>query len=194
VFGVTAVTAIAWPFYGFIGLFPLEVLRLMFGPQWAQSSPLVPLFCLAGAFSATISLIPTLMLAAGHSRLVAMADLLYQPVKAIALSMVVYCELRPFAIAFLLLAIASVPYFFAFKQVCLPNDLNAITRSCKKLIAHFLSQCPAIGITSLFRAVFVSMCGTRDDVDAQTAIDAICWCSHGSPLFCRFTLENCASV
>ena len=151
---LTAVTAVAWPFYGFMGLFPLEVLRLMFGAQWDLSAPLVPLFCLAGAFSATINLIPTLMLAAGHSRLVATADLVFQPVKAIALTLVVYYfrKLQPFAIGFLLMAVVSVPYFYAFKQRCLPSDFGNIGRSlAKNLLLAFLSLLPALIITILLR-------------------------------------------
>ncbi|MBC7703078.1 MAG: lipopolysaccharide biosynthesis protein, partial [Rhodoferax sp.] len=128
---VTAVTAVAWPFYGFLALFPLEVLRLMFGPQWDESAPLVPLFCLAGAFSATVSLVPTVMLATGNAKLVAMADLIIQPIKAVALTVVVYHyrALFPFAIGFLVMAVVAVPYFYAFKQRCLPSDFPAITRN-----------------------------------------------------------------
>lgn len=151
---LTAVTAIAWPFYGFLALFPLEVLRLVFGPQWDQSAPLVPLFCLAGAFSATINLIPTLMLAAGHSRLVALADLIFQPVKAIALTLIVYHyrELRPFVIGFLILAIIGVPYFYAFKQRCLPTDFGAVARCLSKnFCIAFLSLAPAFAATYSFR-------------------------------------------
>lgn len=126
-----AVTAIAWPFYGFMGMFALETLRLMFGPQWDQSARLVPLFCLAGAFSALVSLVPTVMLAAGHARLVSVADLIIQPVKAVVLCLVVYYyrDLMPFTIAFLGMAIVAVPYFFIVKQRVLPTDFPALASS-----------------------------------------------------------------
>lgn len=152
---LTAITAVAWPFYGFIALFPLEVLRLMFGPQWDASAPLVPLFSLAGAFGALNSLIPTLMLAAGHSRLVSMTDLIIQPIKAIALSLVVYFyrDLMPFAIAFAIINGLAVPYFYAFKQACLPTDFALLARTTgRNLLLSALSLAPAAAAVLLLRA------------------------------------------
>ena len=127
---LSAVSAVAWPFYGFVGLFALEVLRLMFGPQWDASAPLVPIYCTAGAVSVLNSLIPTLMLAAGHARLVALADLIIQPVKALLLIAVIWHwrALEPLALGVLAMAVVAVPYFYAFKQRCLPSDFGAIAR------------------------------------------------------------------
>ena len=127
---LAAVSAVAWPFYGFIGLFALEVLRLMFGPQWDASAPLVPIYCTAGAVSVLNSLVPTVMLAAGHAKLVALADLIIQPVKAVLLVGVLWWwrALEPLALGFLAMAVIAVPYFYAFKQRCLPSDFQAIGR------------------------------------------------------------------
>ena len=127
---LAAVSAVAWPFYGFVGLFALEVLRLMFGPQWDASAPLVPIYCAAGAVSVLNSLVPTVMLAAGHAKLVALADLIIQPVKALLLVGVLWWwrALEPLALGFLAMAIVAVPYFYAFKQRCLPSDFRAIGR------------------------------------------------------------------
>ncbi|SFB74889.1 oligosaccharide flippase family protein [Massilia yuzhufengensis] len=128
---LSAVLGVAWPFYGFVALFSLEVLHLMFGPQWDAAAQLVPWFCLAGAFSALNSLIPTLMLAAGHSRLVSMADLIIQPIKALALIAAVYFyrDLISYAIVFAIIAALAVPYFYAFKQACLPTNFAALVKA-----------------------------------------------------------------
>jgi len=127
---LSACSVVAWPFYGFVALFSLEVLRLMFGPQWDESAPLVPIYCLAGAVSVLNGLVPTVMLAAGHARLVAMADLIIQPVKALVLIGVLWQwrALEPLALGFLGMAVVAVPYFYAFKQRCLPSDFLAIGR------------------------------------------------------------------
>ncbi|NHZ97207.1 lipopolysaccharide biosynthesis protein [Massilia sp. CCM 8734] len=154
VVSVTNVTAIAWTFYGFAALFPLEVLRLMFGPQWDQSAPLVPFFCLAGAASAMINLTPTVLLAAGHSKLVATAELIIQPVKAIALCLVVfyYRNLQYFAIGFMVMALVSVPYWYALKQRRLPTDFGALLRYVgMNLMLALLSLAPAIALTLWLR-------------------------------------------
>lgn len=125
---LTACSAFAWPFYGFVALFSLEVLRLMFGPQWDTSAPLVPIYCLAGAISVLNGMIPTVMLAAGHSKLVALADFIIQPVKALVLIAVLWHwrALEPLASGFLAMAVVAVPYFYAFKQRCVPSDFSAI--------------------------------------------------------------------
>jgi lipopolysaccharide exporter len=151
---LVAVTAVAWPFYGFVALFPLELLRVMFGPQWDMSAPLVPLFCLAGAFGTLNSLIPTLMLAAGHARLVSTADLIIQPVKAVGLSLVVfyYRDLMPFTIAFVVITVLAVPYFYAFKQACLPTDFGLLARIVgKNLLLAGLTLAPSAAICALMR-------------------------------------------
>lgn len=131
---VGAVTAIGWPFYGFVGFFPLEILRLMFGPQWDAAAPLVPVYCLAGAFSAMAGLVTTAMLATGQVRLVATADLIIQPVKALLLTAVAFYfkALLPLAIAFLLMAVVAVPYFYAFKQRCLPTDFAGLSTALSR--------------------------------------------------------------
>lgn len=131
---VSAVTAIGWPFYGFVAVFSLEVLRLMFGPQWDAAAPLVPIYCMAGAFSALNSLVPTVMLAAGNSKLVALADLIIQPVKAVLLVAVLWHwrALEPLAIGFLAMAVIAVPYFYAFKQRCLPTDFGSLARELSR--------------------------------------------------------------
>lgn len=125
-----ACSAVAWPFYGFVGLFSLEVLRLLFGSQWDASAPLVPIYCLAGAVSVLNSLAPTVMLAAGHAKAVALADLIIQPVKALLMIGVLWYwrALEPLAIGFLVMAIIAVPYFYAFKERCLPSDFRGIAK------------------------------------------------------------------
>lgn len=151
---VNNVTVIAWTFYGFAALFPLEVLRLMFGPQWDRAAPLVPLFCLAGAVGATVSLIPTLMLSAGHSKLVASADLILQPLKALVLSLVVYFyhDLRIFALGFLAINMLSVPYFYAFKQRCLPTDFAGLGRRlARNALLTGLCLAPSVAVVASLR-------------------------------------------
>jgi O-antigen/teichoic acid export membrane protein len=142
------VTALAWVYYGFAALFPLELLRLMFGPQWDSSAPLVPWFCLAGALSAITSLVPTVMMACGHSRLVATAELGIQPLRMVCLFLVCYYlrSLEALAITSMLIACASVPYFYAFKQRCLPTPFRALGR---QLLRNIVLVCISLAGASL---------------------------------------------
>jgi hypothetical protein len=94
----------------------------------------VPIYCAAGAVSVLNSLVPTVMLAAGHARLVALADLIIQPLKALLLVGVLWWwrALEPLALGFLAMAVVAVPYFYAFKQRCLPSDFRAIARELSR--------------------------------------------------------------
>jgi lipopolysaccharide exporter len=152
---VTAVTAIAWPFYGFMSLFSIDVIRIMFGTQWDQAAGLVPYFCIAGAFSASFNLIQTLMMALGHANLVSRAEFIFQPIRAIALTAAVFYfrQLELFAIVFLLVTALSAPFYYYFKQKVLPSDfpllgkklggnlvLAAVCLLPGALIQHFFRQ------------------------------------------------------
>lgn len=151
---VALISAVAWPFYGFMALFSLEVLRLMFGPQWDASAPLVPLFCLAGAFSAVTSLIPTLILSTGRAHLVAGADLIFQPLRAVALTLAVYYyrALEPLAITYIGVTVLAIPYFYTFKQHCLPTDFPLLLRQvAKSLLLSVLTLLPAALACVLWR-------------------------------------------
>ena len=151
---VVNVTAVGWTFYGFAALFPLEVLRLMFGPQWDLAAPLVPLFCAAGAANAVISLVPAAILAGGHATTVATCELIVQPLKAAALCLIVYYyrDLEVFAWGFMAVAVLTMPLWFVFKQACVPTDFVALGIGLARsgLLAG-LSLAPAIVVVLLMR-------------------------------------------
>jgi len=125
---VTNITVIAWPFYGFVGLFSLEILRLMFGPQWDEAAPLVKIFCLAGAISATSSLILSAVLSIGRIDLVTKAELIFQPVRAalIVAAALIFESLLACAIAYLIAFVIHTPFMYFVKGRCLPNDFDAL--------------------------------------------------------------------
>jgi lipopolysaccharide exporter len=127
---VSLTTAIAWPFYGLVSLFPLEVLRLMFGPQWDASAVLVPVYCIAGAVSVMNAFVPSLMQACGHAKLAALADLIIQPIRAgLLIGVLMYWQaLLPLALGYLAMSLVAVPYFYAFKQRILPSDFPTLLR------------------------------------------------------------------
>ncbi|MDD5273245.1 MAG: lipopolysaccharide biosynthesis protein [Methylovulum sp.] len=55
------VTAIAFPFYGFLILFVEEIVLLMFGEQWLQSAHIIQILALGGMFGSLKSLIFTIL-------------------------------------------------------------------------------------------------------------------------------------
>jgi lipopolysaccharide exporter len=121
---VTTVTAIAWPFYGFVALHATDILRLMFGPQWDAAARLVPIFCLAGALTATCSLALTLAIAIGRNQAAVKTDLIVQPIRAAILVAAVlwFKSLEALAWAALLVNLISTPFFWWVKNRLLPTD------------------------------------------------------------------------
>jgi O-antigen/teichoic acid export membrane protein len=125
---VTMVTVIAWPFYGFTALYALELMRLLFGPQWDEAAALVPLFCLAGAFIATSNLVMCAIMAVGRIDLVTKAELLFQPLRValIVAAAMIFQSLFACATAFLIAFMLYTPVAYMFKARCIPNDYRSL--------------------------------------------------------------------
>lgn len=136
VFSTTTVTAIAWPFYGFLGLYGLEILRLMYGPQWDAALPLVPIFAAGGAVLALSNLINSAMMAAGRIDLVTKSELLFQPIRAIGVivAALVYQSTLACAIATFLAVLVQTPLLYFFKQRCIPTDWVGLIRGLRSSI------------------------------------------------------------
>lgn len=147
---VTNVTAFAWPFYGFIALFPLEILRLMFGSQWDAATPLVPFFALAGSFAATFSLIPSVILALGRVDLTLRAELIVQPIRIVIIvtAALVYKTLIACAIAFLIAFLIATPIFFLIKSQCIPNDWRGLLSGMRRsLLLTVVTLMPSFAVS-----------------------------------------------
>lgn len=125
---VTALTAFAWPFYGILALFPLEITRLLFGDQWDLSVPLVPVFAIAGAVSATVNLAQPLVIASGRIDLATRAELIVQPMRfaLIAVTAVVFESVFACAMAYLAMSVVSLPVFYWFKGKVVKNDFRQL--------------------------------------------------------------------
>lgn len=134
---IGAITAFAWPFYAFASLFSLELLRLLFGPQWDAAAPLVPWFCLAGAIAAPCSLIIPLATAIGRIDIATTIDFIVQPLRAavIVIGVLLYpsIELPPILLA--LVGACVTPFFFWMKGKAQPNDLRALVRILVRSLA-----------------------------------------------------------
>ncbi len=147
VFAVATITALAWPFYAFAALHALELLRLLFGPQWDAAAPLVPWFCLAGAAAATCNLVIPLLTARGRIDLATRIDLVVQPIRAVVLvvGVLVFQTMESFAILFAAIFILSVPYTYGIKARSLETDFAAMMTNLKKsLLVTMMCMTPPI--------------------------------------------------
>lgn len=133
VHGVVMVSAVAWPFFGFIALFALETLRLLFGPQWDAAAPLVPWFCAAGAVAAFCSLVPTLLMARGNINELLALHLIIDPARVVCFGLAIWLRpaLETVAVVFLLFYAASVPVSFWLKDKVQPTAYRGLLRAIR---------------------------------------------------------------
>lgn len=125
---VTAITAFAWPFYATLAVFPLEIIRLLFGDQWDAAVPMVPVFALAGAISATVSLALPLLTASGRIDLTTRAELTVQPLRfgLIAGAAIIFGNTMACALAYLLITALALPVFYRYKGMAIANDFKRL--------------------------------------------------------------------
>ena len=128
VYSVSIITLIAWPFYGFISFFALEILRLMFGPQWDEAASLVPIFCLAGAVAATSNLVLSAILAIGRIDLVTKAELIFQPIRAALIvgAAIIFQSLIACAIAYFISFVIYTIFVYSIKEICIQNNYHKL--------------------------------------------------------------------
>jgi O-antigen/teichoic acid export membrane protein len=82
---VAHLTAFAWPFFAVVGLLALPIVRVLYGPQWDESVPVVQVLCVAGAISMLATFAGEVMIAFGRVGQSAAAQLTTQPVRVAAI-------------------------------------------------------------------------------------------------------------
>ncbi|HEV7816744.1 MAG TPA: lipopolysaccharide biosynthesis protein, partial [Janthinobacterium sp.] len=82
---VSYMTALAWPFFIFLGLMAAPLLRLLYGPQWDGAAPLIRIMCLSSALYSMFSMARYLFVATGHVKAQAQLDALAVPPRIAAI-------------------------------------------------------------------------------------------------------------
>jgi lipopolysaccharide exporter len=121
-------TLAAWCFYGLVGLYGLEALRLLFGTQWDAARPLVSIFCAAGAVAILNSLVPTLLTAIGRIDLVTRMELVIQPARLalIAAAAITFRTMEAVAWAYLIMTLFTAPFFLFVAARGLPGLIRPL--------------------------------------------------------------------
>ena len=134
---VTLVTVLGWPFFGFLALFPLEIMRLMYGAQWDEAARLLPILTLGGAVYCGASFILSALMAVGRIDLVTKVELISQPIRALAIVMTAWTtqSLAGAAWAYSATLILHVVLALSFKQLAIPTDWAALGRGAARSAA-----------------------------------------------------------
>ncbi|WP_416762236.1 lipopolysaccharide biosynthesis protein [Roseateles sp. So40a] len=78
-------TAIAWPFFGYVALMSHDIMRLLLGPQWDAAAPICSLLALAIMPTYLYSFGPNLLNATGNVSKRLRINLIYSPVHLVVL-------------------------------------------------------------------------------------------------------------
>lgn len=78
-------TAIAWPFFGYVALMAGDIMRLLLGPQWDAAGPICTLLALAIMPTYLYSFGPNLLNATGNVSKRLRINLIYSPVHLVVL-------------------------------------------------------------------------------------------------------------
>jgi O-antigen/teichoic acid export membrane protein len=82
---VSYMTAFAWPFFAFVALMALPLVRLLYGNQWDAAAPLIRIMCFSSAIVSMSSMARYFLVATGHVKTQARLDALAVPVRVAAL-------------------------------------------------------------------------------------------------------------
>lgn len=97
--GVSYLTGIAWPFFGFVGLMAYPVIRIVFGPQWDAAVPVAQVLCFAAALGMPLEFANNVLIAVGQIRKEMYAQAITAPVQIIALVALSFYSLEMAALA-----------------------------------------------------------------------------------------------
>lgn len=183
---VANVAAFAWPFYGLLALFPLEALRLMFGPQWDAAAPLVPIFCAAGAVGVLWSFVSSVLTATGHIGHTLRIELITQPIRLAILlwCALIYRSIEAFAWALLITYCLHTLVTYFFKQRVLPSNFPLLVVALRpSVLLALIALTPAVAVRVFFVESFsyhapwvIFMCAGL--LTAVSWIAAINWLRH----------------
>jgi O-antigen/teichoic acid export membrane protein len=139
---VACLTALAWPFFITMMLLALPVVRILYGPQWDASVPLVELLCIAGAVSSISMFAGQVMVANGRVGDSTRAHLFVQPFRIVAVFIACRYGLEAVAIATVIsefVALVIVSWYLEKTANISPIELM---RACTK--SAFVTLCCAI--------------------------------------------------
>ena len=127
---VSYMTALAWPFFGFVALMAKPIVEVLYGDQWDAAVPLIRIMSLSSALYSMFSMARYLFVAMGEVKAQAQLDTLAVPVRIIAV-------------------LAAAP--FGLPWVAWAVVLGAVFRSW--LTFAYLARLTGLDLIDLLRAV-----------------------------------------
>jgi len=85
---VTLLTGLGWPFFFVIGCMAPSLIHVLYGAQWGEAAPLVPVLCLAAIVELSYALAGEVMIAQGRVDLSNRLQMMLQGTRILGLSLV----------------------------------------------------------------------------------------------------------
>lgn len=126
-------TAVAWPFFIFIGLMAEPIVRVLFGKQWVASVPLIEILSVAALIKSSAVLNMTLLQAVGAMGIYLRLQLLLEPVTIVLILVAALHSLTMVAVALVVMAgffvVATYSYVNPLVASSMWDLLRAMWRS-----------------------------------------------------------------
>lgn len=144
-------TALAWPFFFFLAVMAYPVIRIMYGPQWDASVPLVPWLCAAGAISAPFVLSWSVLIATGQVGKILRPLILGATVQVGTLVVASHWGVEVVAQSFVGTALFGALVWYVALQRVLAFSLGGFVRALRRSagVALCASVVPAVAIAVL---------------------------------------------
>ncbi len=145
-------TALAWPFFGFVGLMAAPLVHLLYGAQWDRAVPLIRVMCLSSALFSMFSMARYLFVASGQVRVQARLDASVVPVR-IAMLLVA----APFGLAWVAWAVVLGTLFRC------GLTYRFLARSCKLAWRELLA--------AVFKSAALTLCAVLAPLAVLLTLD-----------------------
>lgn len=141
-------TAVGWPFLGFLCLAAEPVVRLMYGTQWLDAAPLAQVLCAAAAVELLFAQAKDAMLAVGKAKEGNNLQMLIQLARIVGLLAVVPFGLMGAAWGLLAAAAVGALLSLRFLQRTIGLGLNSVLRALgPSLAVSALTLSPALALS-----------------------------------------------
>lgn len=112
---ISYVTTLAWPFFLFLGIMAYPAVRILYGPQWDESVPLVKILCVWGAISSSIFFFNQVVTAIGYVNKTMSYQFVYQLIVILAILSSVFYGTQ--AVAWGISLSALIGFFVAYRYL-----------------------------------------------------------------------------
>lgn len=147
---VTYLTALAWPFYIVLAIVAYPIIRILFGPQWDESVPLLRYLCIGSCIMAPFQLLGSILIGVGRIRDATLAIVCVTAIQILGLLIAAQWGVQAVAVAFIALALIRAILFFLILQRALSfTFLDLVHAMGRSMGVAFLTGIPPVMVIAL---------------------------------------------